>query len=137
VNRASFRALALSRLKDAEVLLRNRRYGGAYYLLGYIVECALKACISRRMRRYEFPDRDLLKNIYTHKLTDLIKAAQLSSQLESEKRANKPFEVLWSVVLLWSEQSRYEKYTQRDATELYRAVTDDTYGVLQWIKRYW
>jgi hypothetical protein len=105
--------------------------------LGYIVECALKACISRRMRRYEFPDRDLLKNIYTHKLTDLIKAAQLSSQLESEKRANKPFEVLWSVVLLWSEQSRYEKYTQRDATELYRAVTDDTYGVLQWIKRYW
>jgi HEPN domain-containing protein len=137
VNRADFKALAHSRLKDAEFLLKHRRYGGAYYLLGYVVECALKACISRRMRRFEFPDRDLLKNIYTHRLLDLVKAAELSSQLESEKTTNKSFEVLWSVALQWSEQSRYERHTKQEAIELHKAVTDDNYGVLQWIRRYW
>ena len=43
LHRADFRALALARLADGAVMLKNRRYSGAYYLCGYVVECGLKA----------------------------------------------------------------------------------------------
>jgi len=32
-------------------------FDGAYYLAGYAVECAIKACIAKGTRRYEFPDK--------------------------------------------------------------------------------
>ena len=36
---------ALKHLQDAEVLLKGRRFDGAAYLSGYVVECALKTLI--------------------------------------------------------------------------------------------
>ena len=47
MNRADLQKLAEERLADAELLLANGRFGGAYYLSGYVVECALKACIAQ------------------------------------------------------------------------------------------
>jgi HEPN domain-containing protein len=49
--------MAMVRLKEANVLLRLGLSDGAYYLAGYAVECALKACIAKGTRRYEFPDK--------------------------------------------------------------------------------
>lgn len=34
-------------------------YDGAYYLSGYAVEWALKACIAKNVKRYDFPDRKM------------------------------------------------------------------------------
>jgi HEPN domain-containing protein len=45
MNRTDLQILAEDRLKDAEVLLANGRFGAAYYLAGYAVECGLKACV--------------------------------------------------------------------------------------------
>lgn len=45
MNRVDFRQLAGLRIAEAKVLLDNNLYAGAYYLAGYAVECALKACI--------------------------------------------------------------------------------------------
>lgn len=56
MNRAEFQELAVIRLNDAKILLDNHRYDGAYYLTGYVVESALKACIANRTREYDFPD---------------------------------------------------------------------------------
>jgi hypothetical protein len=58
MKRKDFQELAAVRLKEARVLLRAGCYEGAYYLAGYAVECALKACISKQTERHEFPDRD-------------------------------------------------------------------------------
>jgi HEPN domain-containing protein len=33
------------RLKDATILLKQKRYNGAVYLGGYVIECLLKAAI--------------------------------------------------------------------------------------------
>ena len=55
--RKDFRELAMIRLREARVLLRAKCYDGAYYLAVYAVECALKACIARHTKRFEFPDR--------------------------------------------------------------------------------
>jgi hypothetical protein len=47
IYRRDFRTLAELRAEEARVLLRSRRQLGAYYLAGYAVECALKACIAK------------------------------------------------------------------------------------------
>lgn len=40
-----FFRVAMLRLEDAEILLRNVRYGAAVYMAGYAVECMLKALV--------------------------------------------------------------------------------------------
>ena len=44
-NGDDYPAAALKHLQDAEVLLKGRRFDGAAYLAGYVVECALKTLI--------------------------------------------------------------------------------------------
>jgi HEPN domain-containing protein len=56
LKRRDLRELALLRLKEAQVLFANGCWSGAYYLAGYAVECALKACIAKGTERHEFPD---------------------------------------------------------------------------------
>ncbi len=50
MNRSDFQRLTRLRLDEAKVLLANERYQGAYYLIGYAVECALKACIAKQTK---------------------------------------------------------------------------------------
>ena len=45
MNRTELHQLAHDRVEDARVLLDNGRWTAAYYLVGYAVETALKACI--------------------------------------------------------------------------------------------
>jgi HEPN domain-containing protein len=65
INRKGLQDLSKLRLNEAEALLRSNHPDGAYYLAGYAVECALKACISKRTQRYDFPDRQSLIAIRT------------------------------------------------------------------------
>ena len=78
MNRNDLQQLAEARLLDATVLLNAGRLDGAYYLLGYVVECALKACISKQFGLYEVPDKNLVRDFYSHDLKDLLKIAGLS-----------------------------------------------------------
>jgi HEPN domain-containing protein len=59
MNRTDLQILAEDRLKDAEVLLASGRFGAAYYLAGYAVECGLKACIAKLTRAEDFPIKTL------------------------------------------------------------------------------
>ena len=77
MTRRDLRELALIRLKEAGVLLRNGKYDGAYYLSGYIIECALKACIAKQTQRYEFPDKTIADASHTHKLKELLKGCPI------------------------------------------------------------
>lgn len=125
------------RLKEARVLLRNGNYDGAYYLSGYVVECALKACIAKHTRRSEFPDRKTVEASHTHKLEELMKVAQLSEKHHQEVRANLAFETNWNVAKDWSEHSRYEKHSREKAENMFSAVSDKQHGVFKWIKQHW
>ena len=51
MNRYDLRKLAKIRLKEAQILLKNGNYDGAYYLSGYVVECGLKACIAKGTKK--------------------------------------------------------------------------------------
>lgn len=137
MNRNDLRELALIRLREARVLLKNGNYEGAYYLSGYVIECGLKSCIAKQTRRYDFPDKRTVDKSYTHDLTTLVKTAGFELDLDKEMRSNPGFAVNWSIVKDWSEASRYEKHAEKEAQSLYSAVANGKQGVLQWIKRHW
>lgn len=138
MNRTDFQQLTEIRLRDAEVLLHQGCFDGAYYLLGYVVECALKACISRQTKEHDFPpDRKAVEAIYKHNPNDLLKASSLESKHDQARVANAAFDANWKVVQVWSEQSRYDQgRSEQEVQDFFSAVVGDE-GVLPWLKNYW
>jgi HEPN domain-containing protein len=129
--------LATVRLKEANALLRLGLSDGAYYLAGYAVECALKACIAKGTRRYEFPDKKRVDSSYSHSFRDLIRVAGLEKALGERVAKDPVFEKNWNVVSDWSEQSRYRKNGREPARLLITAIADEQHGVMSWIKLHW
>lgn len=134
--RNEFQRLADLRADEAAALVRSRRQQGAYYLAGYAIECALKACIAKKTRRHQFPlGRDYVSKVYDHNLQELLKVADLQTPLKNEIRMNRALQIYWNVVKDWDVGCRYE-LTGRNGADMVKAVTARE-GVLQWIKRYW
>ena len=138
MNRADLQEISNLRVEEARVLLQNGFYSGAYYLVGYAVECALKACIAKQIRRYDFPDRKLVNDSYTHDLERLLGVSGLKEELDSESAGNPVLEENWTIVKDWSEQSRYRSsIPENEARDLFSAVTARRNGVLSWLMRWW
>lgn len=131
MNRSNFQRISRLRVEEARVLLDNGHYAGAYYILGYAVECALKACIAKQTRRYDFPDRKTVRDSYIHDLDSLHRTAGLREQLQRESQINPSLEANWAIVKQWSEQSRYEvNIRENTVRDFYSAVTMRKKGVL-------
>ncbi|HEY0080730.1 MAG TPA: HEPN domain-containing protein [Pyrinomonadaceae bacterium] len=139
MNRSDFQELSRLRIKEAKVLLDNKCYEGAYYLAGYAVECALKACVARKTKRFDFPPNEkTVREYYTHELVKLVKGAGLGAALQTEEISNAQFRSNWAVVKDWNEQARYEpQINDKLARDLYSAISDRKHGVLKWLKKYW
>ena len=133
MNRLDLQNLALARLEEVEVLLNNHKYSGAYYLSGYVIECALKACIAKQTQEFDFPDKKTVMDSYTHDLEKLVKVAKLDKELRS-LLDDPNFSLRWLEVRDWSEESRYQTHSQQKALDIYLAITDPTHGVLQWLQ---
>jgi hypothetical protein len=127
--------LATTRLDDVRTLLASRRWAGAYYLAGYIVECALKACIAKKTQQYDFPDKNRANKSWEHDLVKLAGVAELGLQEALDR--DPAFARLWNVVKDWSEQKRYETMDARSAHDLVDAISDPEHGVLQWLREHW
>jgi len=136
MNRADLQRLSNARIREAKILFAAGEYSGAYYLAGYAVECALKACFAKGIKRYDFPDRDGAGKIFTHKLRELIKLAKLNNELAQAEDANAQFASGWNTVCQWTEESRYSVWTKADAEGILDAIMRRD-GVLPWIKRHW
>jgi HEPN domain-containing protein len=138
MNRRGLQVLTRDRLADTRALLRARRYAAAYYMAGYAIECALKACIAKRINRHDFPDKKLINDSYTHDLTKLVGIAALKSRLDAAHAADKAFRLNWEVVRDWSEEDRYNPNISRDdARELYSAIIKRRTGVMTWLRSHW
>lgn len=48
ITRADFQRVAVMRIEEAQALLDAGKWDGAYYLAGYSIELALKACIIKK-----------------------------------------------------------------------------------------
>ena len=133
MTRQDFQHLALERIDDAQALLQAQRYSGAYYVAGYAIECALKACIARQTRQDDFPPRDAQRH-YTHDVTKLRDGAGLAQDHTEQPPA---LQANWAVVKDWTEEARYQSFTQQQAAELLTAINDPQNGVLQWLRGHW
>ena len=84
MNRTQFQKLTVERVHDAEALLGAGRWSGAYYLAGYAAECALKACIAKLTKRYDFQDKDRVSKSYTHNIENLLHLAGLRNHRDRD-----------------------------------------------------
>jgi len=138
MNRGDFQKLAQERLKEAQMLLQQKCYSGAYYLSGYVIECGLKACIAKQTKKYDFPpEPKIVRDIYVHDIGMLVKAAGLTKTLDQDLKKDKVFEINWAIVKDWNEESRYASHTQTKAQDLYNAISDKKHGVLSWLSQRW
>lgn len=137
MNRTDLQGLAERRLRESQLLYDHEEYAGAYYLAGYAVECALKAAVAKRTRKHDFPDKKLVIDSYTHDLHKLARAAGLRGAIDAEIRRALEFELNWTLVLQWSEASRYQSRAEPEAKGLIEAISDPKHGVLQWLRPHW
>ena len=137
MTRTDFQNLARTRLADARLLLRGGRFDAAYYVLGIAVECGVKACIARKTNKYDFPDKELANQSYTHELTKLVRVAGLERDLDAALATNPSFRANWLIVKDWSVESRYTQTGQARALALNGAVNQRGNGVMSWIRLHW
>lgn len=137
MTRTELQQLAELRIAEAGLLLANQAWDGAYYLAGYAVECAIKACIEKQTKAEEFPDKKRAERAWKHDINELMIAAGLMGLWQTEAPTGSERFENWKTVKDWNEQARYSRTTQSDSEALYNAITDAAHGVLTWIKRHW
>lgn len=138
MNRTDLQRLSDARVEDAEVLLQAGRWAAAYYLLGYAVECALKACAARQFQQDEVPEKALVNDFYTHRMDKLLSISGVEAALDARMKADLSFRENWKIVRDWNEAARYAHTTKETlARGLLAAVVDPDYGVLSWVKTQW
>jgi len=142
ITRAEWQKLAEDRILDAGAHLVDgvERWSAAYYLIGYAVECGLKACVLVRVGATPeviFKNKRFSEDVWTHDIERLLVAADLKDQRGNDARANLLLDKNWQTVKDWKEASRYQQKTQSEAQLLFNAVTDSTDGVMPWIRAHW
>ncbi len=142
MDRQHLRNLAKIRLKDAQSLLGRKRWSGAYYLSGYVVECALKACLLRHLgeSRSVFGVQGYLEQLnecWTHDVVKLVSLAGLEADFGAARGANPALGSYWGIAKDWKETSRYEEKTEIQAREMFEAVSHKPDGVFVWIQSRW
>lgn len=138
MNRADLQRISVQRRREAAALLRAELFPGAYYLTGYAVECALKACIALQVGKYDFPNKKLAQDSWTHDLETLVRLARVGPELVGDAKANSALWLNWTIVKDWSEVTRYDlTVTRAQAHDLYFACTSRRNGILSWIRQRW
>jgi len=116
--------VANERLKDATVLQKQKRYNGAVYLGGYVIECLLKAAICVHL------NQDTLPAVYRiHELPDLLYFAGLLSFLQADERISQRF----AIVEGWNVGIRY--YGRRFDSQETRRFLSAVREVREWVLR--
>jgi hypothetical protein len=73
-NRQELRDISKARLKTAKLLIAAEDWQGAGYMMGYALECALKAVICKTLRLNEYPESGKDDNWFlTHRLERLLR----------------------------------------------------------------
>jgi hypothetical protein len=135
--KADLETLAETRLEDSILLLQAGRSFSAYYLAGYAVELALKACIAKSFQPNTIPDKAFVNEIYQHSLEKLLRIAGLLPAFTVDSGANPALAAAWGIASQWTETSRYLLWDAISAASLVNAIGDPGNGVFQWVKRHW
>ena len=107
--------IARARLRNAEILVRGRRFDGSVYVCGYAVEIGLKARICRTLRWPGFPSSNPEFQGYgsfrTHDLDVLLHLSGRETIIKTRHLT------AWSVVAMWDPEARYLPIGSASAAE--------------------
>ncbi|MEO7176810.1 MAG: hypothetical protein ABIV51_12880 [Saprospiraceae bacterium] len=148
---AAILALSDQRVQEAKVLLAAGLCDGAFYLIGYSVELALKAKICNRLGIPNLFDpgnsdkptltklqwNEFRKPFLTHDLLALLAYSGLKAPYDSEKAANQTFFKLNSFLFTaWDESVRYKPCGHTNLADVKGLVDmiSQPQGLLEWIK---
>ena len=143
MNQAELRQMAAKRIHDANALLNGSRWEFAYYVSGYVVECALKSCLLARIvhTAWVFEDKWKAQDCQTHDFGELVRLAgltdELNARLSTSAAAGDTFVSNWGTVLQWKVTTRYASKSEAEARDLFNAITHKPDGVLRWLRKYW
>jgi hypothetical protein len=136
-HRLELRDVAEAKIADAILLADNLRFSNAYYLAGYSVEIALKACIARQFKPETLPDRRFVNAVHTHDFDELIRLAGLQDDSRAAFGLDPMLGANWAIVAEWSEATRYDMVTREKCDQMIEAVGGEPSGVLQWLRQHW
>ncbi|MEP7323521.1 MAG: hypothetical protein ABI761_16475 [Saprospiraceae bacterium] len=141
--------IAMSRIEEADILVKAGRSDGAFYLLGYAVELMLKNKLCRlldipdlfkEIRNGERSDglSDLRRPFMIHTLKTLIKYCGLQRKLASEMETNTMIRLAISLLFeSWSEDCRYKPcgYCVGIDVQILIDSVKNPGGLIEWIRQ--
>jgi hypothetical protein len=145
ITRIEHKNLSFSRLKSAKILLDGKDWDMAGYLMGYVLECALKAAVCRNLKLNNYPDNivtdDQARSFFsTHRIDRLLIISGMSDIFMVTTTHPKILQN-WSDFTFnypsnWTEQ-RYRTgyWDEQKVKNCYTNLTEKPYGILhQFIK---
>ncbi len=132
-----FKKLTKARIKEASILLNKKQYSGAYYLAGYSIEFALKACYCKSVKKNSFPPKkDIYQKLYNHDLSGLLDVSGIKGDFNKQLDKNNDLKSNWGIVKDWNEESRYSIIDSKDAEAVVKAISEEN-GILKLIQKLW
>jgi len=143
-NCSELRRIAKARLKSAETLAKANDWHGAAYLLGYVLECALKAVTCKTLHLITYPENTKYDKINSYFMTHRFEQLLVVSGLEDIFSSRGPQQAWqnWSDFTLeyqndWPSM-RYDLKTvwnEVKVVKLYNNLTEPGDGILTIIKK--
>ncbi len=133
------RQVVKTKLKAAKILFDAGEYTTAGYLLGYVVECSLKAVICKKLKLTNYPDSGKHFDIFaSHDFDRLLMLSGYSEEITLT--TNTTLFNNWSILTKdWKPEIRYSvtAYTANNIHDKIAALEDRADGFLVWIKKRW
>lgn len=105
INKSELNKLAKARLKDAKVLFDAKRYDGAVYICGYVIELSLKLRICKTLNWEGFPSTNSefqdFRSFKTHNLDVLLALSGVEEKIKTKYLSE------WSAIIIWDPEARY------------------------------
>lgn len=143
-NCIELRTIAKARLKSVEALITVGDWHGSAYMLGYVLECALKAATCKTLHLIAYPENTKNDKINSYFMTHRFEQLLVVSGLENVFSSRGPKEAWqnWSEFTLeypgdWPAM-RYDLSKNWDKIkieQLYNNLMEPTNGILTIIKR--
>jgi len=144
ISNQMLKQIANARLKTVKLLINAKDWHGAANMMGYALECALKAVICKTLNLVSYPDRKSNKHIKSFFLTHEFNSLLIVSGLEnvfSLRGPEKLFES-WSNFTkeypgpVWTEM-RYDNnnWTGEKTKSLHDALVDPQHGIITYIEK--
>lgn len=142
-NRTELKQITKARLRSVETLIKAKDWHGAAYLLGYVLECALKAATCKTLHLVSYPDGTKNPNVSSYFMTHKFEQLLVVSGLENIFSSRGPTKAWqnWSSFTIeypgdWPIM-RYDAkkiWDEIKVKKLFSNITEPKYGILSIIK---